>query len=304
MEALAGYLFVHFTGEHKDGEQVYFSISRDGRHWKDLNGGKPVLRSQIGEKGIRDPFIIKSIDGQKYYIIATDLRIEAEKGWEVAQYAGSKSIIIWESEDLVHWSKEWAVEVGIPGAGCVWAPEGIYNEKTGDYLVFWASMVKEGGDREAKQRIYCSTTKDFHSFSQAQKYIEKEEHIIDTTIVKDEQYYYRISKNETTKNIKIDQGEDLLEGPFQEISAPSLEGLMGVEGPAAFRVNGTKRWCLMVDQFATDGGYLPLITENLAGGEFEILPPESYHLGDTKKRHGSVLNLSNIELELLMENYL
>ena len=33
---MAGYLFVHFTGEDKDGEQIYFSLSRDGLHWEDL----------------------------------------------------------------------------------------------------------------------------------------------------------------------------------------------------------------------------------------------------------------------------
>ncbi|WFR61119.1 hypothetical protein P9222_21835 [Paenibacillus amylolyticus] len=46
-----GYLFVHFIGEQADGEQVYFSYSEDGLHWKDLNGGLPVLFSDLGERG-------------------------------------------------------------------------------------------------------------------------------------------------------------------------------------------------------------------------------------------------------------
>lgn len=52
---MAGYLFVHFTGEQQYGEQIYFSISRDGLHWKDLNGHRPVLYSVSGKKepGIR-----------------------------------------------------------------------------------------------------------------------------------------------------------------------------------------------------------------------------------------------------------
>ena len=49
---MAGYLFVHFTGEQQYGEQIYFSISRDGLHWKDLNGHRPVLYSDIGEKQV------------------------------------------------------------------------------------------------------------------------------------------------------------------------------------------------------------------------------------------------------------
>ena len=51
---MSGYIFVHFTGEQKDGEQIYFSISRDGLHWKDLNDGKPILYSETGMKGVRD----------------------------------------------------------------------------------------------------------------------------------------------------------------------------------------------------------------------------------------------------------
>ena len=47
---MAGYLFAHFIREQKDGEQVYFSLSKDGLHWKDLYGGKPVLISKVGEK--------------------------------------------------------------------------------------------------------------------------------------------------------------------------------------------------------------------------------------------------------------
>lgn len=36
-----------------------FSVSRDGLHWTDLNNGKPVLYSHIGECGVRDPFPVK-----------------------------------------------------------------------------------------------------------------------------------------------------------------------------------------------------------------------------------------------------
>ena len=46
-----GYLFVHFTSDQDNGEQIYFALSRDGLHWEDLNQGKPVLVSGIGEKG-------------------------------------------------------------------------------------------------------------------------------------------------------------------------------------------------------------------------------------------------------------
>ena len=49
----AGYLFAYFTGEGTaDGEQIRYALSRgnDALHWRELNAGKPVLTSTIGEK--------------------------------------------------------------------------------------------------------------------------------------------------------------------------------------------------------------------------------------------------------------
>ena len=79
---MAGYLFVHFTGEQKDGEQIYFSISRDGLHWEDLNDGQPVLYSHLGMQGVRDPFLLRDPKQKKFYLIATDLRIEGSGSLE------------------------------------------------------------------------------------------------------------------------------------------------------------------------------------------------------------------------------
>ncbi|MGW0732250.1 family 43 glycosylhydrolase, partial [Streptomyces sp. NPDC002851] len=77
-EPYAGYLFAYFTGEGTaDGEQIRYALSRgnDPLHWRELNGGKPVLTSDVGEKGLRDPFVIRSPQGDKFYMIATDLRM-------------------------------------------------------------------------------------------------------------------------------------------------------------------------------------------------------------------------------------
>jgi hypothetical protein len=57
--APAGYLFVTFGGQPNAlSEQVYFATSRDGRDWTALNNGDPVLVSDIGQKGARDPYLL------------------------------------------------------------------------------------------------------------------------------------------------------------------------------------------------------------------------------------------------------
>lgn len=296
-----GYLFVTFTDGRADGEQIYFALSRDGLHWRDLNGGNPVLCSHIGEQGVRDPFLLRTQENH-FFLIATDLRIANGKGWETAVSEGSRSIIVWESDDLVHWSSEWSVEVGVAEAGCVWAPEAIYDRERDAYLVFFASKVKLSGDTEAKHRIYGTYTKDFRTFSDAEIYIERENDVIDTTIVQDGGVYYRFSKDETTKCIRMDCGEKLM-GEFTPIASETLKGLLGVEGPAAFYARERQAWCLLVDQFAAQKGYLPLLSERLSDGAFEIMEEGSYDMGQIKKRHGSVASVTEEEYRCIEEAY-
>jgi hypothetical protein len=296
------YLLVHFIGDFDDGEQIYFSVSEDGYHWKDLNNGKPILRSQIGKKGARDPFILRSHDGKKFYIVATDLRIASGKGWQAAQYEGSRSLLVWESSDLINWSEARLIDVGIEGSGCVWAPEAVYDEDRDEYMVFWASMVKEENDSEPRQRIYCSYTKDFKVFSKATKYIERKESVIDTTIVYDNGTYYRFSKDETSKTIQLDAGKKL-QGEFKHISSEVLDNLYGVEGPACYPLSNNNGWCLIVDRFAEGKGYLPIICKDLSTGDFSIAQDGTYDMGKNRKRHGSVLIISDDEYKLLLDKY-
>ena len=291
----SAYLFAHFIGEQKDGEQIYFSVSRDGLHWKDLNGGKPVLYSNVGELGARDPFLIRSpwAEEKKYYLIATDLRIEAGKGWEAALYSGSRDILVWESEDLVSWKGPKAHTIGVEGAGCVWAPEAIYDEREDAILVFWASMVGR------KQRIYAAYTKDFQTFGDPFLFLEKENHVIDSTIIRTEEGYYRYTKDETTKNIVVDFAKTLKPEDFKEIPSETLSELYGVEGPEIFKFNDREEWCLIVDRFATGKGYLPLVTKSLKTGVFTVLNDTQFDMGVTKKRHGGIIPITEEEYQRL-----
>src|SRR5215210_5786608 len=93
----AGYLYVHFKREASDGEQIHFALSNgnDPLHFDDLNGGKPVLYSASGERGVRDPHIVRSPDGGRCYLVATDLRVYDCRDWDHLQRRGSRSIMVW-----------------------------------------------------------------------------------------------------------------------------------------------------------------------------------------------------------------
>lgn len=293
--AAGGFLFATFRGEQTPlTEQVYFGLSRDGRQWKALNEGKPVLVSELGEKGARDPFLLRRHDGKGFVLIATDLSINRNGDWGRAVTAGSRSILIWESADLVTWSAPRLVPVAPEDAGCTWAPEAVYDEDRGEYLVFWASKTKRDGF--AKHRIWAARTKDFQTFGAPFVYIERPGDIIDTTIIHDGSAYYRFSKDEVFKAIQMETGKHL-DGPWTMLENFSLAKTQGFEGPACYVLepaSAGKRavWCLLIDHYAKGQGYKPFVTDDLASAQFKPGAGISFPF---HFRHGGLLRLSEAE---------
>jgi hypothetical protein len=294
---MSGYLFAHFTSEVENGEQVYFAVSEDGLHWVDLNGGKPALVSVLGECGVRDPFIVKHPVTGMYYLMGTDLKIESGKGWQWAQYEGSKDLVIWESRDLINWGEQRNVRVAVDGAGCAWAPESVYDHERQAFFVFWASMVKLDGDAEAKQRIYGTYTDDFKTFGTPFMYMESECHVIDLNIVYDGGWYYRFVKDETIKKIKVDRLRNLSD-VAETMPAGVVDEMSGLEGPQAYKLPDG-RWCLIADQYRKKAGYLPFVCDSLENGDFRVLQEYEYDMGKVKKRHGGVVRISEDEMRRL-----
>jgi beta-xylosidase len=307
--ARSKYLLVHFTGESPQGEQIYFAASGDGMHWTDLNGSRPVLLSDVGEKGVRDPSIIRTAEGDKFYILATDLRIASGKGWDAAQHKASTNIVIYESRDLVNWSAPRLVDIAgaIPQAGCAWAPEAIHDEESGDYIVYWTTISPAGG--VDKPRIYYSRTRDFVTFTPAQLYIDRpgKQGLIDTQVVREDNpkspyRYYRASGD---GEITI-EGSNRILGDWKTLGNLRQVGLSGkdVEGPILFRDEQRGQWGLWVDQYATGKGYLSLSTADLSQpATFRRADPAGVSFGASLKRHGSILNITEEEYRRVLAKW-
>ena len=297
------YLFTHFTSDSTgDKEHIWFSVSFDGLHWQDIGGEKPVLTSDSGTKGIRDPFIVYDENLKKYFIIGTDL-LTTSGNWDDFSSKGSRSLLVWESDDLINWSEERLIEVGIPEAGCVWAPEAVYCKEKEMWFVFFASNVKEKGDAEPKQRIYGTFTKDFKEFTETFKYIDGETALIDTNIVWDNGWYYRFTKDETNKIIIIERSKNLISNDYERIHSEVLDNFFGLEGPEAYYLDDKQMWCLIADRYHGNHGYTPFLTKDLSSGDFKQLSPHEFNMGNRKKRHGGVIKIQDNVAEMLIKHY-
>jgi hypothetical protein len=310
-----GYLFFYFTGEGTaTGEQIYLAASRgnDPLRWDELNDRAPVITSTLGDRGVRDPFIIRSPRGDRFYLLATDLRIHGNGDWDAAQRHGSKYIEVWESTDLVHWSAQRHVRVSPDTAGNTWAPEAYWDRRTGKYVVFWASKLYAANDPDhtgdTYNRMLYATTTDFRTFSAPKVWVDPGYSVIDSTVVEHGGWYYRFTKDERSagpnapcgKFVTEERSRTLRDTSYDFVSDCIGSGTISQgEGPTAFKSNTENRWYMFIDEFG-GRGYVPFQTTNLASGRWQ--PVASYSL-PSSPRHGTVLPVTAAELARVRAAY-
>lgn len=295
------YLFVHFREKTTpDGEQVYFGISRDGFHWEPVNGGAPVLWSYLGERGVRDCAIARCRDG-KFRILATDLSLsyryhrEGRLDWPKIGRTGSKSLVCWESEDLVEWSAQRLLPLGGPDFGCLWAPDLLYDPQQGDYLIHWSSTHRD----TPYMGIWCCRTKDFETFTEpVPLYHAPNCDVIDSAIYEEDGVYHLFLKNGADPEKTVLLKAHRAQGPYARVAAFD-ESMAAVEaglyeGPTAARLPDG-RWCLMLDFYGARGsgqGYVPFLG-SLSLGRFSRADRDfSFPYG---YKHGSILDIGEDE---------
>jgi GH43 family beta-xylosidase len=313
------YLFSYFTGDSVAGEKIYFGAStgNDARNWLALNGGKPVIASTQSTTGLRDPFIVRSPEGDKFYMIATDLSIGGGTSWDASQRTGSKYIEVWESTDLVNWSEQRHVQVSPDTAGNTWAPEAFYDEELGAYVVFWASKIYAETDPNhtgsAPNVMMYATTRDFQTFTEAKVWQNTGVSRIDSTVIKEGDTYHRFTKDEAQSMGCLDVFEetstDLLavttktsatgQWALQESCIGKNAGTGAVEGPTIVKANpgdvNGEGYYLFVDEFS-GRKYIPLFSKTL-GVDADWTIPADYTLPNPAPRHGTVLPITAEEQE-------
>jgi hypothetical protein len=296
-----GYLMTHFIGEGSNGQQIYFSYSTDGLNWSDLNGGGIALRSTVGTKGVRDPALVRSPDGSKYWIIATDLCISCGQNWSQSINDGSRNLVVWESTDLINWSEPWLLNVAgaIPDGRNAWAPEAIWDPATNNYVLYWATNVPQNG--ATKHRIFYARTSDFRTITTPQIYIDRPgtQELIDTQIVEMPAGVgnYRYVRASGDGQITLEGSNSIL-GTWTNLGNLSGIGLTGaqVEGPMWMKFRDRNEWALYLDQYSSGRGYMPVTSTNPSvPGTYQLPAAGSYNMGVNKKRHGSILNLTAAE---------
>lgn len=294
----SAYLFAYFLGNEPGEEAIRFAVSEDGYHYRALNNNQPVLDSKTisSSGGVRDPHILRGNDGKTFYMVATDLYVP-EMGWK--NYA----MVLMKSTDLIHWESS---VVNIPqmcpdkfgDVWRVWAPQTIYDEATGKYMVYFS--MKQGDDPDKLYYAYAS--KDFTGLEAAPKQLfvsPTNNACIDADIIqKDGQYHLFFKSEDGEPGIKLAISDKLTEG-YQQVRQERIDQSTDpVEGSGIFKLNNSNEWILMYDLYTT-GRYQ--FTKSTDLQNFTVIDQEitmNFH-----PRHGTVMPITGSELKRLIAQW-
>ena len=257
------YLFSYFLNNGQDG--LHLAYSEDGLNWTALKNGASFLPPKVGGKLMRDPCICTGPDGT-FHMVWTS-------SWQ------ERGIGIAHSKDLINWSEQAFVPVMAhePNAHNCWAPEIFYDKAQKEYIIYWSTTIPgrfpeteqpQGGDRVGNvflnHRIYCTTTKDFNTYTDTRLFYDDHFNVIDATIAQDGKEFILFVKDETKtpvaqKNIRVARAKKA-QGPYGAASEPITPKGLWVEGPTALKVEDT--WYLYYDAY-TQHHYAGLKSKDL-----------------------------------------
>lgn len=293
------YLFVFFTGNRMNMEQISFAVSIDGLNFYALNNNKPVFDSrQISSTGgLRDPHILRCEDGNTFFMVATDM--VCANGWD-----SNRAMVLLRSDNLTDWTsavvniqKRYQNQQDLKR---VWAPQTIYDPDAGKYMIYWS--MKYGTD--GTDIIYYAYANDEFTDLEGEPQVlfmpQDKMSCIDGDIIHKDSLYYLFYKTEGHGDgIKVATTPSLTSGIWTEQPDYKQQTDEAVEGAGTFKLIGQDKYILMYDVYKK-GQYQFTETTDLTN--FTAIPYEDVKM-NFHPRHGTIIPITNAELKRLIDKW-
>ena len=311
-ENLDSYLFVYFPSN--DDENLYYAISTDGFKFNPLNGDKTILPSEgvALSGGIRDPHILRGVDGKTFYMVATDMK--CSNGWD-----SNRGIVLYKSTDLVNWTHstvhfptrfpQWSAVTHVWAPQVIWDPDYANADGSrGRYMVYF-SLLTNDGTLPYDKLYYSYVNDDFTDLLTDPEYLfDRGSATIDADIVLDEAsgLYQMIYKADGLGGICKSEAATLTapEGTkpgsqWKNHTGTLQQTNVAVEGGGLYRLIDSDQWVLMYDCYA-NGYYQFCATDNFSDFSLRAQTATS---GAFTPRHGTVMALTPEETARVMEAF-
>lgn len=288
------YLFCYFVGNLPQEESVHFAISSDGYHFQALNNNEKVIHQRLGKKCCRDPYIFRDRENV-FHIFATDMR--CHDGW-----SSNNSMVVWDSRDLINWENERIIDFSqfeeTKNADRVWAPQVIFDDKKGEYMIYWSH---NNIDDELDTVIWYAYTKDFTTLTTKPQVLFRPKSnmsAIDADIIKSGDTYYMFEADGERDAICMLSSKNAA-GPYDEENKIKVSVAdTALEGNCIYKILETDKYVMIADQFKK-GGYFMQQGTDLES--FERV--DDFSIDHLRARHGSMMHITDSEYDRLINHF-
>lgn len=305
-------------------DSLHLGYSRDGLQWVPLAPAAAAFQlSEIGSNHLRDPFILRKVDGT-FVLLATDWT----RSYSSADYwtSPSPNIVVADSADLITFSNPRLLQLtstinpvtSVPMHA--WAPEAFYDPDLEQYGILWS-----GNDANDVNRIYVSYTKDFQTLVNPEPivFFDPGYSVIDATLVRTDTLNYLLFKDETDASggAKTGSGKDiqiarsasaaLTPGTFTRWSPDYVtrgsdqSTRLATEGPFVTKAAQVGTWTMCADLFTAASGSFGCWSTNDLGAapsSWTRLATNTYSL-PAYAQHANTVRVTETELNALIEHY-
>ena len=323
-DKFSAYLMVY----HKDPDHgLHMAVSRDGYTWTALNDDKPIIGGDtIAEQhGIRDPHIFRGPDGA-FYLSMTDLHVFGKRAgyrttqWErdaaLYEWGNNRGLVLMKSHDLIHWTRTNLDFTKLPDqedmkwseVGCVWAPETVYDEETGQLMIHFTT--RQGNGRN--MIYYAYVNNDYNALIGQPKLLleapERAYNIIDSDIIRVGDTYHLFYVSHEHGATPKHAASNKITGPYILDNYYHDGERQGHEAPSCWKRLGTDTYVLMYDNFSRR----PMNFGFVETKDFFNYQPIGYfddpgcpmkRTNFSEQKHGSVTYITEEELQRLEEHW-
>ncbi|MCQ2204597.1 MAG: glycoside hydrolase family 43 protein [Bacteroidales bacterium] len=343
-DEMGAYVMVY----HKDIDHgLHMALSYDGYTWTSLNNDQPVISGDTvaSQHGIRDPHIFRAPNGS-FYLAMTDLHIFSQKDVasrigikEISEYRESqferddeqygwgnnKGLVLMKSDDLVHWTRTnldfttltcptrfvdaEGNDLPWSEAGCVWAPETVYDYEAGHLLVHFTTRMQ----RNLERIYYVYMNDDFTEMLSEPKTLfqapadstgRPRYTVIDSDIIHvGDKYHLFYVSHEHAATVKHASSDNIL-GPYVQDDKYDDHDPEIHEAPNCWKRLGQQKWVIMYDNYHRHPANFGFVETS----DFESFTPLGYFDEDSvcmkrtnfsEQKHAAVAHLTVDEAKAL-----
>lgn len=319
---LSAYLMVY----HKDQDHgLHMAVSEDGYTWTALNDDLPIIAGDtIAEQhGIRDPHIFRGPD-DSFYLAMTDLHVfgqrdgfrdtEWERDGKVYGWGNNRGLVLMKSNDLINWTRANLDFTKLPSqpdidwseVGCVWAPETVYDNETGQLMIHFTTRQGVG-----KNIIYYAyVNNDYNTLTSTPALLAEAPgrayNIIDSDIIRVGDTYHLFYVSHEHGATPKHATSSSLTGPYVFDENYSDGERQGHEAPNCWKRHGSDTYVVMYDNYRRK----PMNFGFVETSDFVNYTPVGYfddpgspmkRTNFSEQKHGAVINISSDELRRLRQ---